>query len=77
MENRNVRDQEKELKNEDLVVVDECEDEEMKKEELVVVDEGEEEETKNEEGMVVDDWKEEASDAPSASAGIGLINFLL
>ena len=33
MENRNVRDQEEELKNEDLVVVDECEEEEMKSEE--------------------------------------------
>ncbi len=33
MENRNVRDQEEELKNEDFVVVDECEDEEMKSEE--------------------------------------------
>ncbi len=29
------------------------------------------------EWMVVDEVKEEASDAPSASAGIGLINFLL
>ena len=61
MENRNVRDQEEEMKKEELVVVDECE----------------EEETTNEELMVVDEWKEEASDAPSASAGIGLINFLL
>ena len=34
MENRNVRDQEEELKNEELVVVDECEEEEeMKSEE--------------------------------------------
>ena len=61
MENRNVRDQEEELKNEELVVVDECEEEEMK----------------SEEPKVVDELKEEASDAPSASAGIGLINFLL
>ena len=29
------------------------------------------------EWMVVDEGKEEASDAPSASAGNGLINFLL
>ena len=49
----------------------------MKNEELVVVDECEEEEMKSEEPKVVDEWKEEASDAPSASAGIGLINFLL
>ena len=61
MENRNVRDQEEEMKKEELVVVDECEEEEMMNEEL----------------MVIDEWQEEASDAPSASAGIGLIHFLL
>ena len=43
MENRNVRDQEEEMKKEDLVVVDECEED----------------------------------DATLASAGIGLITFLL
>ena len=31
----------------------------------------------NEELMVVEEWKDEVSHAPSASAGIGLINFLL
>ncbi len=36
-----------------------------------------EEEMTNEEWMVVDEWKEEASDATSASAGLGLIHFLL
>ncbi len=61
MENRNLRDQEEEMKNEELVVVDECEEEEMK----------------SEEPKVVDEWKEEASDAPSASAGIVIIHFLL
>ncbi len=34
-----------------------------------------EEEMTNEELIVVDEWKEEASDAPSASAGNGLIQF--
>ncbi len=56
LEKRNVRDQEEELKNEELVVVDECEEEE--------------------ELMVTDELKEEESDAPSVSAGIGLIHFL-
>ncbi len=46
MENRNVRDEKEELKNEEMVVVDECDE-------------------------------EEPSDAPSASAGIVLIHFLL
>ena len=46
MENRNVRDEEEELKNEEMVVFDECDE-------------------------------EEPSDAPSASAGIVLIHFLL
>ena len=59
MEKRNVRDQEEEMKKEELVVVDECEEEEK------------------EVPMVVDEWKEEASGATSASAGIGLIAFLL
>ena len=45
MENREQANQKDEMMNEELVVVDECE--------------------------------EEASDAPSASAGIGLIDFLL
>ena len=36
-----------------------------------------EEEMTNEELLVIDEWKEEASDAPFASAGNGLINFLL
>ncbi len=43
-------------------------------EKLVVVDECDEEEMTNEEEKVTDEWKE---DAPSASAGIGLIHFLL
>ncbi len=58
---RNVRDQEEELKNEELVVIDECE----------------EEETTNEELMVVDECDEEASDAPFESAGNGLIHIIL
>ncbi len=49
-------------------------EEEMEKEELVVVDECDEEEMPNEDGEVTDEWKE---DAPPASAGIGLIHFLL
>ena len=39
MENRNVRDQEEEMKKEELVVVDECEEEEMTNEEWKVTDE--------------------------------------
>ena len=61
MENRNVQNQEEEMKKQELVVVDECDEEMMNDEEM----------------MVVDEWKEEASDAPSASAGIVLIHFLL
>ena len=53
MENRNVQNQEEEMKKQELVVVDECDEEMMNDEEM----------------MVVDEWKEEASDAPSASAG--------
>ncbi len=36
-----------------------------------------EDEMMNEELVVVDDCEEEASDAPSASAGIGLLHILL
>ncbi len=61
MENGNARDQEEEMKKEEMVVVDECEEEEMT----------------NEEWLVADEWKEDASDAPFASAGNGLIHFLL
>ena len=51
--------------------------EEMEKEDMVVVDAGEGEEMTNEELTVVHEVKEEVRDAPSASPGISLINFLL
>ena len=57
MENRNVRDQDEEMKKEELVVVDECEEEEMTNEEL----------------MVVDEWKEEATSASAGKGLIHIL----
>ncbi len=58
MENRNGRDQEEEIKKEELVVVDECE---------------EEEEMMNEESKVIDEWKEEATSASAGKCLIHIL----
>ena len=57
MENRNVRDQEEEMKKEELVVVDECEEEEMM----------------SEEPKVIDEWKEDATSASAGKCLIHIL----
>ena len=57
MENRDLANQEEELKNEEMVVVDECDEEEMM----------------NEEWKVTDEWKEDVTSASAGKGLIHIL----